>query len=329
MRKKLQRTTSIIRRGASAAVLSLGCAGALAVDLGSNNWSWGKEDSLGAGNLMTAETIKAALEAVEKGEVIELSHDVAMGAPHISPIQTPYVMTMSGTAKNMEKFLSQNMGATNDIGFYLERIEMTTHVSTHIDALGHVTIASEFYNGIPIEDGESDSGLTINGIEKSPPFIARGILIDVAAYKGVESLEAGYPITPADLQGALKKQGMKIPAGSIVFIHTGWGKNFTAQPQHYAHTGPGIGLAASKWLASQKVVAIGADNMALEVVPGEDPKAVFPVHQHLLVKQGIYIIENAKTDELAAKKLYQTTTVMLPTKFRGATGTPLRIIALH
>ena len=79
---------------------------------------------------MTAETIKAALEAVEKGEVIELSHDVAMGAPHISPIQTPYVMTMSRTAKNMEKFLSQNMGATNDIGFYLERIEMTTHVST-------------------------------------------------------------------------------------------------------------------------------------------------------------------------------------------------------
>ena len=123
MRKKLQRTTSIIRRGACAAVLSLGCSTPLAVDLGSNNWSWGKEDTLGAGNLMTAETIKAALKAVEKGEIIELSHDVAMGAPHISPIQTPYVMTMSRTSKNMEKFLSENMGATNDIGFYLRSEE--------------------------------------------------------------------------------------------------------------------------------------------------------------------------------------------------------------
>ncbi len=298
-------------------------------DLGENNWPWGKDDVLGAGNLMTANSIKAALMAVENGQIIELSHDVAMGAPYIWPIQTPYVMTLSRTSKNMEGFLRENMGATNNIGFYLERIEMTTHVSTHIDALGHVTIAAELYNGLDREQAASDIGLNHNGIDKSPPFIATGILIDVAAYKGLDNLEPGYAITPADLQGALKKQGTGIPEGAIVYIHTGWGKNFTADPQHYAHTGPGIGLAASRWLASQNVVAIGADNMALEVTPGEDPKVVFPVHQHLLVKQGIYIIENVKTDELAAKKRYQTTTIMLPTKFRGATGTPLRIIALY
>lgn len=299
------------------------------LDLGEDNWRWGKDDTLGAGNLITAQSIKAALGAVDNGQIVELSHDVAMGVPHVWPLQTPYIMTMSRTSKNMTKFLSEHMGATNDIGFYLERIEMTTHVSTHIDALGHVTIAAEFYNGIAIEDGESDEGLTRFGIEKAPPFIARGILIDVAAYRGVETLQAGYAITPADLEGALKKQAITIPEGSIVFIHTGWGKYFTARPQHYAHTGPGIGLAASKWLAAKKVVAIGADNMGLEVVPGEDPKVIFPVHQHLLVKQGIYIIENVKTDELAANKLYETTIIMLPTKFRGATGTPLRIIALH
>ena len=284
---------------------------------------------LGAGNLITADTIKAALMAVESGEIIELSHDVAMGAPVVEPIQTPYVMTMSRTSKNMEEFLRDKMGATNNIGFYLERIEMTTHVSTHIDALGHVTIAAELYNGLDREQAASDIGLNHNGIDKSPPFIATAILVDVAAYKGVENLHPGYAITAADLQGALEKQGTTIPKGAIVFIHTGWGKNFTANPQHYAHTGPGIGIEASKWLASKNVVAIGADNMALEVTPGEDPKVVFPVHQHLLVKQGIYIIENVKTDELAAQKRYQTTAIMLPTKFRGATGTPLRIIALY
>lgn len=299
------------------------------VDLGPNNWAWGKDDVLGAGNLMTADSIKAALAAVENGKVIELSHDVAMGAPFINPIQTPYVITLSRTSKNMEKFLRDNAGATNDVGFYLERIEMTTHVSTHIDALGHVTIAAELYNGLDREDAASDIGLNHNGIDQSPPFIAKGILIDVAAYKGLDNLEAGYAITPADLQGALKKQGTSIPQGAIVFIHTGWGKNFTAKPQHYAHTGPGIGLAASQWLASKNVIAIGADTMALEVSPGEDPKVVFPVHQHLLVKQGIYIIENVKSNELAAQKIYQSTVIMLPTKFKGATGTPLRIVALH
>jgi len=299
------------------------------VDLGENNWNWGKDDVRGAGNLMTASSIKAALSAVENGEIIELSHDVAMGAPYINPIQTPYVITLARTSKNMENFLRDNLGATNKVGFYLERIEMTTHVSTHIDALGHVTIAAELYNGLDREDAASDIGLNHNGIDKSPPFIATGILIDVAAYKGVENLEAGYAITAADLQGALKKQGTTIPKGAIVFVHTGWGKNFTAKPQHYAHTGPGIGIEASKWLASKQVVAIGADNMALEVTPGEDPKVVFPVHQHLLVKQGIYIIENVKSDELAAKKRYESTVIMLPTKFKGATGTPLRIIAVH
>ncbi len=298
-------------------------------NLGENNWKWGKDDVLGAGNLMTANSIKAALSAVESGEIIELSHDVAVGAPYINPIQTPYVITLARTSKNMENFLRDNAGATNKVGFYLERIEMTTHVSTHIDALGHVTIAAELYNGLDREDAASDIGLNHNGIDKSPPFIATGILIDVAAYKGVGNLEPGYAITAADLQGALKKQGTTIPKGAIVFVHTGWGKNFTAKPQHYAHTGPGIGIEASKWLASKQVVAIGADNMALEVTPGEDPKVVFPVHQHLLVKQGIYIIENVKSDELAAKKRYQSTVIMLPTKFKGATGTPLRIIALH
>ena len=322
--------SSFLRSSALAASLILSSHTVNAeVDLGANNWAWGKDDVLGAGNLMTANTIKAALAAVESGQITELSLDVAMGAPYINPIQTPYVITLARTSKNMEKFLRDNAGATNKIGFYLERIEMTTHVSTHIDALGHVTIASELYNGLDREQAVSDIGLNYNGIDQSPPFIARGILIDVAAYKGVDNLEAGYAITPADLQGALKKQGTSIPRGSIVFVHTGWGKNFTAKPQHYAHTGPGIGLAASKWLASKSIIAIGADTMALEVTPGEDPKVVFPVHQHLLVKQGIYIIENVKSDVLAAQKRYQSTIIMLPTKFKGATGTPLRIIALH
>ena len=320
---------SLLNSGVALLLCLICPVGVADLDLGENNWRWGKEDTMGAGNHMTPDTVKAALAAIRHGKIIELSHDVAMGAPHIWPLQTPYIMTLSRTAKNLEKFLREHMGATNQVGFFLERIEMTTHVSTHIDALGHATIATESYNGLHRDEAATDTGLTRQGIEQSPPFIARAVLIDVAAYKNVPSLEPGYAITPEDLQGALKQQGSTVPKGAVVYLHTGWGKNYTEDPERYAHTGPGIGLAASKWLAAQNVLAIGADNMALEVTPGEDPTIVFPVHQHLLVKQGIYIIENVKTDQLAAEKRYNSTTIMLPTKLRGATGTPLRIIALY
>lgn len=297
-------------------------------DLGADNWIWGEGDELGAGNRMTPETILAALDQVRKGEIIDLSHDVAMGNPNIPPFQPPYFISMSITGPNSERFIHEAMGADNGIGFYLERIEMTTHVSTHIDALGHATIHAELYGGIPTPVGADDFGLKHCGIEKAPPFIARGVVIDVAGYKKVHHLEPGYAITPADLEGALRKQKTTIPEGSIVIIHTGWGHKFWTDPVNYAHSYPGIGLAASKWLAEKRVVAIGADNMALEVFPCENPKVIFPVHQHLITKQGIYIVENVKTDEIVERRLWESTIVILPTKFRGATGTPVRIIAL-
>jgi kynurenine formamidase len=298
------------------------------VDLGPDHWVWGEGDELGAGNLMTPDSILAALEKVKKGEIVDLSHDVAMGNPSIPPIQTPYVMTLSSTSANSERMIREGFGAENAIGFYLERIEMTTHVSTHIDALGHATIHAELYGGLPAPVGADDFGLRHCGIEKSPPFIARGVVLDIAGYRRVKHLKPGYAITPEDLEGAAQRQKVSIAKGSIVIIHTGWGSKFWSEPVAYAHAYPGIGLAASKWLAAREVVAVGADNMALEVFPCEDPKVIFPVHQHLITRQGIYIIENVKTDEIVERKLWESTIVILPTKFRGATGSPVRIIAL-
>ena len=289
---------------------------------------WGEGDEIGAGNLMTPDSILAALEKVKKGEIIDLSHDVAMGNPSIPPIQLPYVMTLSSTSANSERMIRNGFGAENGIGFYLERIEMTTHVSTHIDALGHATIHAELYGGLPGAVSHYSFGRWHAGIEQSPHFVARGVIIHVAGYKTSRFLTPGYAITPAEREGALKRQKVSIEKGSIVIVHTGWGHKFWSDPVTYAHGYPGIGLAASKWLAAHEVVAVGADNMALEVFPCEDPKVIFPVHQHLITRQGIYIIENVKTDEIVEKKLWESTIVILPTKFRGATGSPVRIIAL-
>ena len=210
----------------------------------------------------------------------------------------------------------------------LEQIELTTHVGTHIDALGHASIGDTLYGGASGEESVSDNGLSHGGIEKAPPFIARAVLIDVAAYKGVDRLDPGYAIQPEDLEGALQVQGVGVSEGAIVLIHTGSDETFLEDPEAHAGSTPGLSLDAARWLSSRRVVAVGADNHALEVQPGETLGVLFPVHQHLLVNQGIYIIENMKLDELVERRIFESTLIMLPTKFKGATGAPVRIIAL-
>jgi hypothetical protein len=148
--------------------------------------------------------------------VIELSHEVAEGAPFIPGLQPPYGIRMHLTSGPSEQMFARDMGATNGIGVNLEQVEMTMHVSTHVDAIGHISIGGTLYNGVAASEGVSDEGLRHGGIETAPPFIARAILIDVAAYKEVDRLAPGYAVQPADLEAALRAQGVSIPEGSVV-----------------------------------------------------------------------------------------------------------------
>lgn len=296
--------------------------------VGPRNWSWGAGDERGAGNLITPTSILEALSAVSQGEVIELSHEVAEGAPRIPGVQPEYKLSMHLTSDATVKKFAEEMSATNGIGVNLERIEMTTHVSTHIDAIGHISIGDTLYSGASGKETVSASGIAYGGIEKAPPFIARAVLIDVAGYKGVDRLEAGYAITPEDLEGALRAQGSQITKGVIALIHTGSDETFLANSHAHAESTPGISMDAARWLSSRRVIAVGGDNHGVEVLPGETPGELFPVHQHFITNQGIYIIENMKLDELAERKVYESTVIILPTKFKGATAAPVRIIAL-
>ncbi len=303
---------------------------ALAQDtLGPRHWPWGSGDERGAGNLITPESILEALSQVTQGEVIELSHDVAEGAPLMPGLQPPYGFRMHLTTGASVQMFAQDMGATNGIGVNLEQVELTMHVSTHVDAIGHISIGNTLYGGASGEESVSDSGISHGGIEQAPPFIARAVLIDVAAYKGVDRLDPGYGIQPEDLEGALQAQGVDVSEGTIVLIHTGSDETFLENPEAHAASTPGLSLDAARWLSSRRVIAVGADNHALEVEPGETPGVLFPVHQHLIVNQGIYIIENMKLDELAERRIFESTLIMLPTKFKGATASPVRVIALR
>ena len=126
----------------------------------------------------------------------------------------------------------------------------------------------------------------------------------------------------------MKKQRTEIRPGDAVLVHTGWGQHYMVDNATYVTSSPGISEESARWLADQQVTAIGADNMALEVIPSEDEHRLFPVHQHLIVEKGVYIIENLKLDEPCTDGVYAFPFILLPTKYKGATACPVRPIGL-
>lgn len=285
---------------------------------------WGPADQIGAGNLLTAERRLAALASVRQGRVYDLSHEIGMGAPALPPNQPPYIMSIFVSWRDSIK-RRRKAGATNDAGTNLERIEMTAHVGTHIDALGHFSKGDMLYNGNPCADTVTDWGLDRLGIENCPPMITRAVLFDVG---GPGHLTPGHTVTPDDLKRAADTGGFSVQQGDIALIRTGWGQYFGVDNARYILGEPGIDVPAAKWLIDQGVVAIGADNMAVEVLPNPNKGVMMPVHQYALAECGVYLIENLALEELAAERIYASCFILLANKLRGATGTPVRPIAM-
>lgn len=288
---------------------------------------WGAADRIGAANQITAEKRREALHSIEDGKVYDLSQEIGPAAPFMPPNQTPFLMSMWASWRDSIR-RRRASGARNDAGANVERIEMTAHVGTHIDALGHFSIGDRLYNGLSAAETVTDWGLAELGIEQAPPMITRGVLLDVAHLDGGAHLEPGRAIAPSELLHAAEAGGFAVEPGDVALIRTGWGRYFGTDNARYLKGEPGIDLAAARWLTERGVTAIGCDNMAIEVLPNPDPGLSMPVHQHALVEAGVYLIENMALEALAADKVHISCVVLLPIRFKGATGSPLRPIAL-
>jgi kynurenine formamidase len=198
------------------------------------------------------------------------------------------------------------------------------HSGTHIDALAHQAENLTLHGGIHVDDGvQTSQGFKKLGIDSMAPLIGRGVLLDVA---GDQALEPDYTISADELERAVRAE---VRAGDVVLVRTGYGALWS-EPERYLRSA-GVSAGGSRWLADKKVVAVGADNMAFDVTFGpRDPdlNATLPGHVLLLVRAGIPIIENLNLEELAAAKVYEFLFVCLPLKMRGATGSPVRPIAI-
>ena len=203
------------------------------------------------------------------------------------------------------------------------------HSGTHIDALCHQAEDLTLCGGTPIDATvQTPKGFTRCGVEEIAPIVAPGVLLDMAAHHGVEALAPGYAISAAELQACCARQGVMVEAGDVVLVRTGNERHWADEARYLA--GPGVAGDASRWLAERGIVAVGADNMAWDVIGLRDPElgCTLPGHLIFLAQQGIYIIENLRLSELAAAQAYRFTFICTPLKFVGATGSPVRPIAV-
>jgi kynurenine formamidase len=163
------------------------------------------------------------------------------------------------------------------------------------------------------------------------PIISRGIMLDIAGYKGVPRLTAGYEVTVADVRGALGKQGIaenSITPGDVIIFRYGWAQLWK-DPTTYGGSSPGIGMEVARWLVSKQVCMTGADTGPTEVIPNPDSDLFVPVHQELIMKNGIFNLENMDMEQLATDKVYEFQFIFTPLRLVGATGSPGRPIAIR
>jgi kynurenine formamidase len=208
-----------------------------------------------------------------------------------------------------------------------DAILMFLHLGTHIDSLVHLGYYDTFWNGITTREHLGSRGWAKGGAEGFPPIIARGVLLDVAGLHGVDALPDDHAIGPAELKAAAAHGGIELRRGDVVLIRTGrirrWPDlSFLAAPM------PGIDLAGARWLCEEAgAMIIGADTPALEAFPSAD-RAFTPVHAYMFATAGAPIIEVLWLEELAAEGVHEFVFTGLPLKIRGATGSPLRPVAM-
>jgi kynurenine formamidase len=202
-------------------------------------------------------------------------------------------------------------------------------VGTQFDGFAHQTIGDSMYNCFTVSEVGTRTGFTKLGIQNVGTIVTRGVLIDVAAVKNVETLPEGYEITLQDLQQALSKQAVTLQQGDAVLIHAGWSRLWGKDNVKYQAANPGIGVAAAEWLAKQNPILVGSDTATVEVSPNPDPQLSLPVHQIMLVVNGIHLLENLKLDELAAKRIHEFAFIVQPLKIQGATGSTVAPIAIR
>ncbi len=303
-------------------------------------WIWDKQDEVGALNALTSQGVMKALSLVKQGKVYDLgiTYDrTSYKWPGHSPAEILTFRSPEGVKR--QKDLAMTFPDVNPIGvaWHSCALFISDNVATQIDGLGHITVGDDnhWYNGFKEAEWGGNWGIRKTDATTIPPIVTRAILIDVAGYEKVDALKGGTAITVDDLRKTLEWEKVEIQPRDAVFIRTGtlryWGETGSDHDQIRAHDSAGINLDSAKWLVEQKgAILIGSDTSGLEVAPAPAGSRTFiPVHQYLLVEQGVHIGEFHFLEQLAQDRAYEFCYIATTNKIKGtAAGFTMRPIGL-
>ncbi|MEU3711656.1 cyclase family protein [Streptomyces catenulae] len=293
-----------------------------------NNWGrWGPDDEIGTLNLITEETVRAAAAEVRDGHRVPLAlplrHDgVQTGAipGRINPLHTM-------TAVHHELFGPGTVATSDDA------VTMGLQAATHWDGLTHVSYAGRLYNGRPADTVTAHAGATALGVEKLPPVVSRGVLLDVARAHGADRLPDGHAVTPEDLDAAEELAGVRVRAGDVVLVRTGQLRRYLAgEREAYAFPSPGLSVHTPRWFHERDVAAVANDTLTFEIFPPEIEGAWLAVHALHLVEMGMLQGQNWNLEELSTtcaelgRHTFLLSAVAEP--FTGGAGAPVAPVAL-
>lgn len=264
----------------------------------------------------------ALLEVVRRGVTVhDLGRPMFPGMPQ-SPNHPRYTHTLPRRHGDMVR--ADGGSAANDL------IVTGTHVGTHLDALAHVSHDGRLHGGADAADAGRGGRYLEHGVHTVAPMVRRGVLLDVPAALGVDACAPAYEITPTDLETAEAAQRTPVGGGDVVLLRSGWGQRFEDPVAYLGNDSgvPGISEAGARWLAARDIHAAGADTIAFERLTPGGGHSVLPVHRILLVEHGIYLMEALALEELAASGVREFTFVLSPLPLVGATGSPVRPLAV-
>ena len=284
---------------------------------------FGPTDELGAANYLTPALALAASKLVKTGKTYSLGITVNTTTPAYPPRTCSIYIVQPGQVGSADGLGPTHTTYNDDI------LNCWTGIGTQIDGLGHIGVGNLYYNGLKWGDFATIGGLKKLGADTIPPFVARGVLLDMAAHYGVDVVKEGTAFNKAEIEAVAKKQGVEIRQGDVVIFHTGWLSLIEKDPKRFGSVEPGLGREGARYLVSKNVVAVGADTWGLEVIPFEPGAGVFEVHQILLPMSGTYILENINTTELAKDKAYEFMFVLGQNKYQGSVQSMINPVAIR
>jgi kynurenine formamidase len=283
--------------------------------------------------LTTAQVLRA-VRSVREGRIYDLSRIRFRGMP-LPAMHPPFeIMTYRSPAGllvgNDDGLWPSGEQNRKQVGFITEMVMTCTHVGTHVDSLAHITVGenAEWFGGHCVGEHLGDFGPTHADASTLPPMVTRGVLLDVARFRGVAALPASAGIDAEELRAVMAMQGVEVGAGDVVLIRTGFGSVWPDTARIPEHAGAGITEDAARLLADAGVIAVGADTEAVEQLPSAIAGNPHPVHTLLLVERGVPLIEMLDLELVAADERHEFLFAGLPTKIRYATGAMLDPVAI-